>query len=741
MAAPDTEQLRRPQGSMFDLMERMKVPVLWVCVVIMGGFGVWWLFEDLFPKGRGVEEVEMGSFEIPGGAKKSYTNFEFEPEAHKFSRVVHDPRFGRADTSQIGQGLLGVQVRDELELAWAYLILRECARSAGVLVTDEVIIAAHKKRGVDRTLREYQRQTPADHREVTRDLEAIRRFRNAVDEAQPEATWDKVYERFKTTNEDLKATFVLFDTQKAEIPLDATSSKEDRDKLEKFITENPGIRAQKRIPEELDAHVLYVRFNEEPTEKLKEQFEQRWKPLVDELKLEVTDEKLRARFDVFRSSWEKQARIASDQWEKEHAASRASRPIDDRPTEFELLKDRLRIEYLATRLVEKAFEEVTRKEKPLTLEEAMSKYGLKLTEIKNLDSQHIQQHPDFPTPRGAEAMLRGLREKTLKPGDIYDYKGDALVATGALEEPGGAVAIWKVTGYHPEREASLDDPGMITHFTEEYRKKKRQDLAKEEAEAFKKAVEEKVTNEVATRVQELEAAMTVEVEKQIAEQKLDRNKPEDKPKLLEIENAEKAKKDAAVDAEKAKVEPNMFLAVCQEKFLTPRDTGWIAKTSNRNATFAPNDKLSISEKAEQFFRKAQRRTALAAMKVGRIGPVEVEPNWFAAAVPMLTERRVPTPEDLYLISKGQLDQLKGQVNPRVPTQQFWSYESFKRPEWFNLNVPSIEKAIVDKRDADAKTAAKKRLQEEKKKQQAKVRAEKVAQDAMQARPLFSGEDW
>ena len=38
-------------------------------------------------------------------------------------------------------------------------------------------------------------------------------------------------------------------------------------------------------------------------------------------------------------------------------------------------------------------------------------------------------------------------------------------------------------------------------------------------------------------------------------------------------------------------------------------------------------------------------------------------------------------------------------------------------------------------------AAKKRLQEEKKKQQAKVRSEKVAQDAMQARPLFSGEDW
>ena len=108
---------------------------------------------------------------------------------------------------------------------------------------------------------------------------------------------------------------------------------------------------------------------------------------------------------------------------------------------------------------------------------------------------------------------------------------------------------------------------------------------------------------------------------------------------------------------------------------------------------------------------------------------------------MLTQRRTPTPDDLYRLSKNQLDQLKNQVNPRVNTTQFWNYESFKRPEWFNLNVPTIEKGIVEKREADAKATEKRRIQDERKKKLVKTRSEKFAQDAMQARPLYSGEDW
>jgi hypothetical protein len=235
--------------------------------------------------------------------------------------------------------------------------------------------------------------------------------------------------------------------------------------------------------------------------------------------------------------------------------------------------------------------------------------------------------------------------------------------------------------------------------------------------------------------------MQNEIDRQIAEAHLDRANSEHKPRILEIENAEKKKKDELVDAERANVEPNVYQGICAERFLTIRDTGWMPKTSNRNATFAPNDKLTSAEKAEEFFRKPARRTALAALKVGRMGNVEAEPAWACAAVPLHTARREPTPEDLYKLSKSQLDQLREQVSPRVSTQQQWNYENLKRPEWFNLNVPTLDKSIAERREAEQKRAEQKRVQDEAKKKKARTRAEKVAQDALQSRPLFSGEDW
>jgi hypothetical protein len=121
--------------------------------------------------------------------------------------------------------------------------------------------------------------------------------------------------------------------------------------------------------------------------------------------------------------------------------------------------------------------------------------------------------------------------------------------------------------------------------------------------------------------------------------------------------------------------------------------------------------------------------------------VEAEAPWYAAAVSLLLEKRAPAPSDLYELSRSQLDQLRNQVSPKVPTQQFWSYENLKRPEWFNLNVPGIERGLEEKLKADQKRAEQQRLKEQQRRAQAKVMAEKAAQEALQSRPLFSGEDW
>ncbi len=722
------------------------MPVLWACVIMMGGFGVWWLFADLFGGSGKPPEIEQGSFDVPGGKKYTFTNLEFEPQAQQINRALTVAAGGRAEASQLGNYFLRATVRDDVELAWAFLIMRACAHTAGIKLNDEVAVAGinkfAKEGGKEITLREYERRVPLADRENSLDRMAVQRFRADLDKAQPEATWDVMYERYKSMNEDLRATFVFFETSKAEVTLDPKNNVEDRAKLNQWLQDNPAIRAKNTIQEELDAKVLYARFKDVSTEDLQKQFDERWAPLVKELKIEEpTEEALKIRYGLFGPAWDAPLKVAQDKMEKDLTTSGPTSQPQDRKSPFELLKSRLRIEWFATRLVEKAFEEVTRAEKPLSFEDAQSKYGLKLSEVKHLDSTHVQQQPDFGSPRAAASMFQVLREKSLKPGSVYRYEGDPSLAKGAVEEPGSSVAIWRLDEYRPQREATLDDKGTIDLVTEEYKKKRREDLAKEQAEDFRKAVEEKVTNELATKTQELDTAMKAAVEKQISDQKLDRSKPEDGPKILEIENAEKSKRDATLDEEKARVTPNMFQAVAAERFLTPRDTGWIPKISNRNAAFQPNDKLTISEKAEQFFRKAQRRTALAALKPGRMGGVEHEPNWAAAAVPILVERRTPTPEDVYKLSPPQLTSLKNQVVAPVQSTQFWSYDNFKRPDWFNLNVPSLEKAIEAKREADKASAEKRRLQEEAKKKKGKVRAEKMAQEALQSRPLFSGEDW
>jgi hypothetical protein len=742
--AQETNQDRpatRPT-SVFEWMERVKMPALWICVVIMGGFGVLTLFGDLFQRSS-ITVEEIGAFKIPGGEKVAFTNVDWAEEAQRVIPQLHRMTGGqgRTDYPQLGSAMLRATVRDEDELAWTWFILREAASAAGITVTDDVIVAASNKSGAgDLTLREYQRKVAGDFRAMRRDLIAINQFRDAMDRAQPEATWDKLYERFKSSYEEMRASFVLFDTAKAEVPLDPKNNPEDRTTLEKWLADNPAIRSQKRIPEELDARILYARFKDATTEDLKRHYEERWAPLVAEHKLEVSDEKLRQRFDIFRSAWDVPLREASNAFEKSLESRPDSRSVD-RPTEFEMVKDRLRIESLATMLVEKAHGEVTRAESPLGFEDAAQRYGLRLATVSHLDSRGIQQHVDFGSPRVANPLLQGLREKTLKPGDVYAYQGDASLAKGPVEEPGSNVAIWQVVGYHPEREATLDDAGMLDYFTEEYRKKRRQDLAKEEAEAFRKAVEERVTSAVDTRRQELEAEMTVALERRLAEAQLDRKNPEHQPRVLEIENDERQKKDAKLDDERAKVEPSIYLAVAAERFLTVRNTGWMAKTTNRNANFQQADDLTTSEKAERFFRKSARRLALAGVKPGRMGPVEAEPAWAAAAVPLLLEKRAPAPEDLYKLSRSQLDQLEQQVSPRTQTLQFWSYENFKRPEWFDLNVPGIERGLEEKLKADQKRAEQQRLREEQKRKQAKALAEKAAQDALQVRPLFSGEDW
>ncbi len=728
---------------MFDLMQKWRMPILWLCVILMGGFGVWWIIADLFKSNSGPDaNREIGTFKVPGGDVVSLTQGQFHTELMELATT-----FRIGDPAQFASGRLRAQVSDELEMGWAYFILKSLADAAQIPITDKALVEQQNKmmKRMDPTSKEFTiddyRRVPSLQRTFSRDLTAIGHVRALIDEAQPEATWDKLYERFKTQYEEVQGKFVFFDTQKAEIALDPKAKPEDRATLEKWFAENAPIRQQKMVSEQVDADVLYVRYRDVSNEDFAKDFEAKWKKGVDEFKLTVTDEKLRERFDTFRHMYETPLKLALEKHQAETRKQGTTSQPADNPTEFELMKERLRQEYLVSLLSEKVYAAVTRKENPMALQAAADQYGFRLATVTKADAVKIQQHPDFPNVNVAPAMFGQLREKTLVPPAFFNNESSTFACKGSIEDPGSNVAIWHVTAYSPSREPTLDDPGVLDFAVDEYKKKKRQDSAKDLADAFKKDLDSRVSDAVKSKETELDAAMKADVEKQIKDKGLSRDKADDGPKILDIENAAKAARDKSLNEEKAKHEQRVFMELATERKLKVYDTGWMRKSGARNATFAANERFGTEEKAAQYFRKTQRTMALGALEKGRVGGVEAEPVWYAAAVPLLVDKREPSPEDLYMLGKQQLDTLKNQVVPRQATTSTWTYENFKKKDWFDLNSPDVETAIKKREEYKRKTEEATKLKDERKKKDNNVRAQKIVEEAFRSRPLKSGEDW
>ena len=203
------------------------MPVLWVCVVIMGGFGVWWLFADLLPgTGQPVAEVEQGSFEVPGGREATLTNLERRPpRPRSSSRSVHDrlrPRLTRRRSRR--RSAAGVQARDEVR-ARVDLVHppRRARRPPACVVTDEVIVNGDQEgRAGDDAARvpaQGVRGAPRGHAATS-----------SRDPPVPQCAWTRPSPRrpgTSSTSGSRRPTrtsarrFVLFDTPNTEIPLDA----------------------------------------------------------------------------------------------------------------------------------------------------------------------------------------------------------------------------------------------------------------------------------------------------------------------------------------------------------------------------------------------------------------------------------------------------------------------------------------------------------------------------------------
>ncbi|HYC77062.1 MAG TPA: hypothetical protein VEI02_05480, partial [Planctomycetota bacterium] len=409
---------------------------------------------------------------------------------------------------------------------------------------------------------------------------------------------------------------------------------------------------------------------------------------------------------------------------------------------FDRLKERVRRELLVVKLFGVVREQLTRPDSAPTFEQIRDLYDFKLSPPVKLDAAKTVTQPEFGSPAASAAIFEGFRTGALKPGDVLDYAAEPKVAKGAVDEPGRSVSIWRVLGRREARDPTIDDPGVLDKAIAKYKEKKRQDEVKRLAEEFRKAVEEKTAAAAKPAEEKAEADAKAAIEAEISKQGLSRDDPQHKAKIVSLEAQENAKKAAAVAEARAAAEPEAFRAVAGEKSYVVRETGWMRKNVARPAQFRAEDAetLSLDEKLARFFRKPIRMNQLAALKAGRMGQVDLEPAWAAAAVSRLVERREPKPTDLYALSEAQMSQLKRAAAPTTPVS--WNYEAFKSPQWFHLDAPNLEEARKERADRAARDAERTRREEERKNETKRRRAAKLVEDFRDpASPIKSGEGW
>lgn len=724
---------------MFDLMKRYRAPILWFCVLSLGGLGAWATLSESM-RDSGTRKGDMGTFQVPGGTP---VTVDAENFYSTFQSMTRSQR-GLQDVASSIQ----VQFEDDHQVLWCFFVLRALAKEAGVIATDGAIIAAENEALAMRPgsqpldVELYRKRVAESSREMSRDLAAIRTFRLLSDRSRPSATYEQMFERFKQDYEALRARYAWFAVAPSDVKVDPANA-EDRAALAKFLAEDATLKATNRIPDRVDAEVLYVRTADLDDAALDKVWTEKYAALVAEAKLTVTDEQAKARYNGFPEFYTKFAEAAAK------ARKAASRPGDtrptetqpaDNPTEFDLVKERVKKEFLLAKLAEIVHAAWKAGGDPKTLSE---KYGFRLAKAKGLDSLKIQQHPDFPSSNAALQIFQQLREAKLKPPGLLDAVfSDAYACKGAVEEPGSNVAVWNITSFTAEHDPTLDDEGVLTKVLEAWRSKKSSEQSLSQADAFRKAVDERVTSMTKARAEELDKARLAAVASRITAKGLSREKPADGVAILEIENEEKKKQDDALDAAKAAVEAECFDAVAKELNATVRDTGWVRRSNGgRDSRFTAEDKVDADEKAARFWRKSTRLTALGELKVGRVGAVQSESLWSVAAVPILDKRREPTVDEMWATSKATLDQIKSRVAPQTPGNQAFTWENLKNKAWVDLNAPESDKDIDARKETARKEADRKAERERKQKAADDARAAKFVRDAMNDRPVAPGEGW
>lgn len=446
-----------------SFMEKYRMPILFICLLIMGGFGVWSMVAGLF-SGPAAEDQMAGSFRLPGGEVVTLT----ERDLYQLVRAY-------APAIRTAQG--GEDRRTLAERAFERYVSLRTAAAMGIRVSDAELSNFMRESGWSQIARNAEgrydeRQyrltiarmgydSIADFEATLRETLIISKLRQSLDAAE-EPTLEAMYERYRKDHRRHKVAWVGFDPDAHKVDLDL--SKEEDQKTLAAWYDDASIAAVSQFRERLrretgpraDVQVIYARFNDLTTEELRRRYDETWKALAEKEGLRADEgviANLKDRWTAFRETG-----YAHLEGAVKAAVETAPSP-GDLPTEFDLVKERLVQEALCIRLMEAAWREVARDKDPLTLAAAAGKYGFGHKRLEGAGHDAITNFDAAPGGDQARWLLNpahGVVDGGVLAGEEMPAEM-RIAGKGPVDQAGLQTSVWRLVKRYPG-----DAPGRET---------------------------------------------------------------------------------------------------------------------------------------------------------------------------------------------------------------------------------------------------------------------------------------
>jgi hypothetical protein len=699
---------------MFETMHKYRVWILGFLFVGLFGWGAWQAVTVLFTGGGGENPV-MGRFRLPG------SNEDVEVTLAEYRNVGQALESDLRMSGGIG-GLgrilgLGEPEGERENIHWMFFPLREAARRAGIPVPDAQIESFHRFR--TGTPPERPVYISEERRQYLRDLYATIEFKDLFTKDPGGVRFSAAFENFKREAEEVRGRVLIVDAGEG---LEHTLDFEDPaavNRLVEWFEANKGRFADKRVPEQVDLEVAYVRMADLDVPGFAAACEAWEEALAG---IEATDDECLARWNAHRDAYggllrrEADRLRAAQEEENRRAREEGREPRNltaaDQPSEYERLREHLRREIRLGKLLARLIDEVKGGSR---MADVAARWKLPLTSLEKMDRQKLQTQPEVGNARAmqmiwASAVAKLPPSGSFTLGSIVEYESTNahLFLPRIFDEPGQFLAVYRVIDHRKDRDPELKEIRDAVYA--QWRKAQAAEGASRKVRELRDAAMARARELESVRpvVAAAEAESAEAVAKEIAERSLSREREEHQAEIAAIEARHAAARDRKIqDA----VKPHLaeaLAAVAAEQGLTLQAVPWTRRS--RAATgMVYGDDIAPDEKLNRFLRSPMVIFTMANLAPGEVSePLDADPQTGFACLVMLDEKRVPDPGDLAGWPE-KLAQLAPAGTAR-PSPLDWTFAAMKSEDWFHLRVPELErlrahrekeKAIAAARDAMA----------------------------------------